>query len=76
VKTEAPILINMPRKPKPPRDNPEQSKRFIEAAREIGTDESPEEFERAFEKVVRKTPRAKAPQRRVSRRVTKSNVSS
>jgi hypothetical protein len=43
----------MPRKPKPPPDDPEQSKRFIKAAREIGTDESPEAFERVFEKVVK-----------------------
>ena len=33
-------------------DDPEQSKRFIETAREIGTDESPEAFDRAFKKVV------------------------
>ena len=43
----------MPRKPKPPPDDSEQSKRFIEAAREIGTDESPEAFERVFRKIVR-----------------------
>jgi len=30
----------------------EQSKRFIEAAREHGTDDSPEEFERVFGKIV------------------------
>jgi len=33
-------------------DNPEQSKRFIETAKEIGTDESAEAFERVFGKVV------------------------
>lgn len=43
----------MPRKPKPPSDNPEQSKRFIEAARELGTDETGETFECAFKKIVR-----------------------
>jgi hypothetical protein len=43
----------MPRKAKPPPDDPEQSKRFIKAAREIGADESPEAFERVFEKVAR-----------------------
>jgi len=32
----------MPRKPRPPGDDPEQSKRFIEMAREIGADEGPE----------------------------------
>jgi hypothetical protein len=49
----------MPRKPKSPPDDPEQSKRFIKAAREIGTDESPEEFERVFKKVVSKVPARK-----------------
>ncbi len=47
----------MPAGPKgqkpPPPDDPEQSKRFIDTAREVGADESPEAFERAFEKVVR-----------------------
>jgi hypothetical protein len=47
----------MPRKPSPPPDDPEQSKRFIKAAREIGTDESPEAFERVFNKVVSKSRR-------------------
>jgi hypothetical protein len=42
----------MPRKPKPPADDPAQSKRFIETAREIGTDESRERFERAFKRIV------------------------
>jgi hypothetical protein len=42
----------MPRKPKPPPDDPEQSKRFIEMAREIGADASKEEFERAFKRVA------------------------
>jgi hypothetical protein len=49
-------MLGMPRKSKPPPDNPEQSKRFIEAAREIGADESPEAFERVFKKVVRQKP--------------------
>jgi hypothetical protein len=38
----------MPRKPKPPPDDPEQSKRFIDMARDIGADASKEEFERVF----------------------------
>ena len=41
------------RQPDPPRDDPEQSKRFIEAAVAAGEAE-PGEFERAFQKVVRK----------------------
>jgi hypothetical protein len=44
----------MPRKPKPKPDNPEQFKRFIDMAREIEVDESPEALDRAFNKVVRR----------------------
>jgi hypothetical protein len=33
-------------------DDPEQSKRFVEAAREIEADETGEAFRRAFEKIV------------------------
>lgn len=47
--------------------DPEQSARFIEAAREVGVDESGEAFERAFDKIVspRKelSDRSPAPQR-------------
>lgn len=45
----------MPRKPKPKPDNPEQSKRFIDMAREIEADEGEsgrDAFERVLEKVV------------------------
>jgi len=46
----------MPRKPKlPPPDDPEQSKRFIDMAREVDADESEkgrEAFERAFKKIA------------------------
>jgi hypothetical protein len=38
------------RKPKP--DDPEQSKRFVETAREIEADETGEAFERALRKIV------------------------
>lgn len=38
--------------------DPEQSKRFIESARELGADETGEEFNRAFSKIV---PPKKAP---------------
>jgi hypothetical protein len=44
----------MPRKPKPKPDNPEQFKRFIDMAREVEVDESPEALDRAFNKVVRR----------------------
>ena len=40
---------------KPKLDEKPQSERFIETAREIGADETPEAFERVFRKVV--TPR-------------------
>jgi hypothetical protein len=46
----------MPRKPKAKPDDPAQSKRFIEIAREIGADADAETFERAFKKVVPKPP--------------------
>jgi hypothetical protein len=38
----------------PKRDDPEQSKRFIETARDVEADESDEGARRAFEKVVSK----------------------
>jgi hypothetical protein len=53
------------RKPEvpPAADDPAESKRFIDMAREVEVDESPGAFDRAFEKVV-KPPKAKgdAPQ--------------
>ena len=42
----------MPRKPKPKPDDPAQSKRFIEKAREAGADESGKAFERVFQSLV------------------------
>lgn len=45
----------MPRKSAPKPDDPEQSKRFIDMAREVGADETEEgrkAFERAFDKVI------------------------
>jgi hypothetical protein len=41
----------MPNKPKPKADNPEQSKRFIEAAEEVGADDE-EALERAFKRIA------------------------
>ena len=43
----------MLRKLKPPRDDPEQSKRFLEVAREGQADGTKDEFERAFKKIVK-----------------------
>jgi len=39
-------------KPEPKPDDPAQSKRFIEAARDVGADETEEGALRAFKKVV------------------------
>lgn len=39
-------------KPKPKVKKSEQSQRFKEAARALGADESGEEFERAFKKII------------------------
>ena len=41
----------MPSKVK--QDDPEQSKRFIEKAKEIGCDPGSKAFDKAFEKVIR-----------------------
>jgi hypothetical protein len=41
----------MPRKPTKS-DDPEQSKRFIETAEEVGADKDDEALERAFKKIV------------------------
>jgi hypothetical protein len=41
-----------PKRQNPKQDDPEQSKRFIEAARQIEADETGEAFRRAFEKIV------------------------
>lgn len=48
--------------PKP--DNPEQSKRFIDMAREVGVDERPEAFDEAFKKVAAPKRPATRPQAR------------
>jgi hypothetical protein len=60
-----PYLSLMLRKPKPKPDDPEQSKRFIEMAREIGADASREKFDRALKKVAasKRTPRDQSPRK-------------
>jgi hypothetical protein len=43
-------------------DNPEQYRRFVETARELGADESPDAMDKAFERVdVRQKPKDKKP---------------
>jgi hypothetical protein len=59
--SERDILRDMTRKPKPKPDNPDQFKRFIDMAREVEVDESPEALDKAFEKVTGR------PRRTVSR---------
>jgi hypothetical protein len=45
--------VRMPRKPKPPPpDDPEQFKRFIDMAREVGAEQPSPDFERVFHKVA------------------------
>jgi hypothetical protein len=42
----------MPRKPKPQHDDPDESKRFLDMAREIGAETPSPDFERVFRKVA------------------------
>jgi len=44
----------MARKPERPPNDPEQSKRFIDAAKEAEADETKDGAERAFKKVVKR----------------------
>jgi hypothetical protein len=46
-----------PRKGQPKRDDPAQSKRFIEAAKELGQRPDPKAFENAFDRIARSYPR-------------------
>ena len=52
----------MPRKPKPQPDDPAQSKRFLDMAREVDAEKPSPNFERVFRKVAgqpkRPTPKA------------------
>jgi hypothetical protein len=52
----------MSRKPAPKPDDPEQSKRFIETAEEVGADTDDEALERAFKKILPEKRSAKVPQ--------------
>jgi hypothetical protein len=42
----------MPAKPKPKADDPAQSKRFIDTAKEVEADDDAEALERAFSKIA------------------------
>ena len=52
----------MTRKPKPKPSDPEEYQRFLETARKLGADESPEAMERAFKKIA--MPKKHAPKER------------
>jgi len=49
----------MSQKPKPKPDDPQQSKRFIDAAREAEADETEAGADRAFKRVTKKSDRSK-----------------
>jgi hypothetical protein len=40
----------------PEADNPDQYRRFVETARELEADESPDAMDRAFKKVIHRSP--------------------
>jgi hypothetical protein len=65
----------MPRKPKPKPDNPEEFKRFIDMAREVEADESPDALDRALNKVIRSrsAPHPSAPRNRKRPKKAASN---
>jgi hypothetical protein len=53
----------VPISPEAPPDDPEQSKRFIDMAREVEADEDPEAFERAFKAVTKSRQTSKHPRK-------------
>ncbi len=56
----------MPKKTTPEEDAAAQSARFIEAARELGCEESPDAFEAAVRKVARHKPVEEKPEIKVT----------
>ncbi len=49
----------MPRKASPKPDDPEQSKRFLQIAEEVGADTDDKALERAFKKITENPPKKK-----------------
>lgn len=43
----------MPRKPKPKADDPDEYKRFVEAAKQLEADQDSKAFEKAFDKIAK-----------------------
>ena len=60
--------VPMPRKPTPLPDDPEESKRFIDMAREVGAEQPSPNFERVFRKVAEQSKEPPKPSGRRSRR--------
>ena len=58
----------MSRKPKIPQDDPAQSKRFIDMAREVGAEQPSPDFERVFRKVAERPKEAPMPSDRRAHR--------
>ena len=54
-------MVTMARKSAPKPDDPEESQRFIDTAREVEASEDPKDFERAFDKVAPPKPPKKLP---------------
>lgn len=53
----------MPQKPETPPDDPEQSKRFIDMAREVEAEGTEEDFVKAFRKLASQPPKRPKPER-------------
>jgi hypothetical protein len=53
----------MPRKPKPKPDNPEQFKRFVDMAHQVGADKPSENVDRVLKRVARQKPERVAPKK-------------
>lgn len=51
---------SMPRKPKPKWDDPEESKRFLEAAKAAEASDDPKVFDRALKKIAPKKKEARS----------------
>jgi hypothetical protein len=62
------MLASMSRKPSPQPDDPAQSKRFIDMAREVGAESPSPNFERVFRKVAEQSKGIPTPSARHSRR--------
>jgi hypothetical protein len=58
----------MPRKPAPKPDNPDQYKRFLKTAREVGAYEPGDGFDRVLDRVAQAKPANKPKRNKTTRR--------